>query len=83
MVKLNILLFILIHYLKVINDDYGLDQAFEEIIYRVDNWISHGSEWIVEKFYNQHLNVCAYRPLIRSTYIKFPKELQHRMKKCF
>ena len=27
----------------VINDDYKLDQAFQEIVYRLDNWISHGS----------------------------------------
>ena len=26
----------------VISDDYKLDQACNEIIYRVDNWISHG-----------------------------------------
>ena len=64
----------------VINDDYGLDQSFQEIIYRVDNWISHGSGWIVEEIRNQHLNVSSYSPLIGSTYIKLPIELQHPMK---
>ena len=64
----------------VINDDYELDQAFNEIIYRVDNWISHGSGWIVEEIYNQYLNISSYRPLNRSTYIKLSNELQHPMK---
>ena len=27
----------------VINDHCKLDQAFQEIVYRLDNWISHGS----------------------------------------
>ena len=32
-----------------INDNYKLDSAFQEIIYRLDNWIIHGSGWIVEE----------------------------------
>ena len=32
----------------VINSDYKFDQSFQEIIYRLENWISHGSGWIVE-----------------------------------
>ena len=36
----------------VINDDYKLDQAFSEIIYRVDNWISYGSGWVFEEIIN-------------------------------
>ena len=64
----------------VINDDYKLDQAFQEIIYRVHNWISHGSVWIVEEIYSQYLNISSYLPLSGSTYIKLPNELQHPMK---
>ena len=61
----------------VINEDYKLDQAFQEIIYRLDNWISHGSGWIVENIYSQYLNVSSYLPLIGSTYVKLPNELKH------
>ena len=33
----------------VINsDEFGLDQSFREILYRIDNWINQGSGWIVE-----------------------------------
>ena len=64
----------------VINDNYKLDQAFQEIIYRLDNWISYGSGWMVEEIYNQYLNISPYFPLIGSTYIKLPDELKHPMK---
>ena len=39
----------------VINDYYKLNQAFQEIIYRLDYWISHGSGLIVEEIYSQYL----------------------------
>ena len=65
----------------VINfDKLGLDQSFQEIIYRLENWISHGSGWIVEEIYSQYLNLSSYLPLSGSTYIKLPKELRHPMK---
>ena len=64
----------------VINNKFGLDQSFQEIIYRLDNWISHGSGWIVEEIISQFLNVSSYLPLSGSTYIKLPIELSHPMK---
>ena len=64
----------------VINNKFKLNQAFQEIIYRLDNWISHGSGWVVEEIYNQYLNVSSHLPLSGSTYIKLPAELQHPMK---
>ena len=54
--------------------------AFQEIIYRLDNWISHGSGWVFEEIYNQYLNISTYNPLIGSTHIKLPVELQHPMR---
>ena len=33
----------------VINSDkYDLDKSFQEILYRIDNWINEGSGWIIE-----------------------------------
>ena len=65
----------------VINfNKFGLDQAFQEIIYRLEIWISHGSGWIVEETYSQYLYVSSYLPLSGSTYIKLPNELQRPMK---
>ena len=55
---------------KVINGEYGLDQSFQEILYRIDNWINQGSGWTI------YLNVSSYNPLIGSTYIELPNELK-------
>ena len=33
----------------VIGDNYFLDQCFNEIIFRLESWISHGSGWILEE----------------------------------
>ena len=64
----------------VINDSYKVDQAFQEIIYRLDNWINEGSGWIIKEIYSKYLNISSYLPLTGSTYIEFPVELQHPMK---
>ena len=65
----------------VINsDDFGLDQSFQENLYRIQNWINQGSGLIVESIEGFYLNVSSYSPLIGSTYIELPSELQHPMK---
>ena len=64
----------------VIGEKYFLDQCFNEIIFRLANWISHGSGWNVEEIISQYLNISSYKPLTGSTYCKFPKELSNSMK---
>ena len=64
----------------VINNKFKLHQPFQKVIYRLDNWISHGSGWIVEEIISQYLNLSSYLPLSGSTYIKLPEELNHPMK---
>ena len=64
----------------VINKKFKISQSFQEIIHRLENWISNGSGWIVEEIISQFLNVSSYLPLSGSTYIKLPKELDHPMK---
>ena len=66
---------------KVINNKFGLNQSFQEILYRIDNWISEGSGWIIEGIHNQYLNDSAYSPLIRSTYIELSNELKNPKKR--
>ena len=61
----------------VINsDEFGLDQSFQGILYRVDNLINQGSGSIVESVEGFYLNVSSYSPLIGSTYIGLPDELK-------
>ena len=65
----------------VINSDkFGLNQSFQEILYRIDNWINEGSGWIIEELHNQYLNVTAYSPLIGNTNIELPNELKNSKK---
>ena len=48
----------------VINDKFSLDQSFQEILYRIDNWINEGSGWIIEEIHNQYLIASSYIPLM-------------------
>ena len=60
----------------VINLKFSLENAFQEILYRIDNWINEGSSWIVELIESQYINVSTYRPLSGSSYIKLPAGLR-------
>ena len=77
METLNLDQFILIQQQKkVINHKFSLENAFQEIFYRVDNWINEGSGWIVEFIESQYIDLSTYRPLSGSFYIKLLVELK-------
>ena len=65
----------------LIGDNYFLEDCFQEIIFRVENWISHGSGWNVDNILSQYLNISNYRALSGSTYCKLPKELSNNKKR--
>ena len=60
----------------VINHKFSLENAFQEILYRIDNWINERSGWIVEFIESPYINISTYRPLSGSSYIKLPVELK-------
>ena len=62
----------------VINHGFGLDKSFQEILYRIDNWINEGSGWIVETIESQYINISTYRPFVIR---KFLREITCRIKK--
>ena len=62
------------------SDKYGLDRSFQEILYRIDNWINEGSGWIIESIQSQYVNISIYIPLSGSTYIEVPDKLKNPMK---
>ena len=64
----------------VINHKSSLKNAFQEILYRIDNWINEGSGWIVEFTESQYINVLTYWRLSGSSYIKLPVELKRPKK---
>ena len=57
----------------VISDNYFLDDCFNEIIYKVENWISHGSGWNVDHILSQYLNISSYLPLSGSIIVNHLK----------
>ena len=60
----------------MINHKFSLENAFQEILYRIDNWINERSGWIVELIESQYINVSNYKPLSGSSDIKLPAELR-------
>ena len=60
----------------VIDHKFSLENAFQEILHRIDNWINKGSDWIVELIESQYINVSTYRPLSGSSYIKLLVDLK-------
>ena len=60
----------------VINHKFSLENAFQKILYRIDNWINEGSGWVVELIESQYINVSTYRPLSGRSYIKLPVEVK-------
>ena len=46
------------------SDKYDLDKSFQEILYRIDNWINDGSGWIIESIEAQYVNISVYSSLI-------------------
>ena len=60
----------------MINHKFSLKNAFQEILYRIDNWINEGSGWIVELIECQCIKFSTYRLLSGNFYIKLPVELK-------
>ena len=64
----------------VINLIYDLDKSFEEVLYRINNWINEGSGWLTESIDAEYVNISVYSPLSGSTNIKLPFKLKSAMK---
>ena len=56
----------------VTNHKSSLENAFQEILYRNNNWINETSGWIFELIESQYINISTYRPLSGSSYVKLP-----------
>ena len=64
----------------VINHRFSLENAFQDILYKIHNWINEGSGWIVEVMESQYINISTYRPLSVSCYLQLPVELRSSKK---
>ena len=61
---------------KLINSKYMFDKSFQDILYRIDNWINKGSGWAIESVDKECGNISILSPLSGSTYIKLPRRLR-------
>ena len=60
----------------MINYKFSLENAFQETLYKIDNWINEGPGWIAELIESQYINISTYRPLSGNVYVKVPAELR-------
>ena len=60
----------------MINHRFNLENDFQQILYRIDNWINEGSGWIVELIESQYIKISTYRPLSGRSYVQLPVELR-------
>ena len=61
----------------MINHKFDLDKSFQEILYRIDNWINESPGWIVKSVMLQYINIPTFGPLTGSSYVKLPAELRN------
>ena len=64
----------------MINLYFSLDKSFQEILYRIDNWINEGSGWINNSIGGVYVNISKYTPLIGNYFFKLPNELNNSKK---
>ena len=66
----------------VINYDFEhlINKSFDEILYRIDNWINDGSGWMIDLINSEYLNISVYVPVLGSNFIELPSELNHPKK---
>ena len=62
----------------VINHKFSLENAFQEFLYRADDWINKESGWIVDLIESQYINVSTDISLSGRSYIKLPVEVQKK-----
>ena len=61
----------------VINSEFSLDKFFQEILYRIDNWINERSGWIIESINGEYVNISMCSP---SSFVELPNKLKNSKK---
>ena len=65
---------------KVDDLEPELNMSRQEILNRIDKWVSEGSGWVIDRTDNHYINVTLYKPLNGSSYIELPTELRNPKK---
>ena len=60
--------------------DELIGEVEEEILNKIADWISEGSNWRVERVLDHYLNIINYQPLRAGSYLELPIELRNSKK---
>ena len=60
--------------------ELALKLSKQQILNKIDQWISEGSAWVIQTVDNHFINVVKYNPMKGLSYIKLLKELQNPKK---
>ena len=61
---------------KLNNSEYNL----LKVLYRIDNWISKGSGWVIESINGEYVYISMCSPLIGGTFAELPDKLKNSKK---
>ena len=64
----------------VINSKYDIDKSFQEILYRIGDWINEESGWVIESMNGEYVNISIYSPLSGSSYTELLVKLRNSRK---
>ena len=67
--------------ITVTSQRFYLNDAFNNIYDLLDKWQSEGSGWITGEIDGIHININKYEPLVGSSYLPLPRELQNSSKR--
>ena len=69
---------------KTVTNDDMIDEligeAEEEISNKIADWISEGSNWVIDLILDHYLNIINYQPLRGGSYLELPEELRNSKK---
>ena len=57
-----------------------LDKSFQEILYRMDNWMNEGSDWVILSIDAEYVNISIFSPLLACSYIELSNKLKNSLK---
>ena len=60
--------------------DELIEISEEEILNKIAEWISEGSNWVIDQVLDHYLNIINYQPLRGGSYLELPEELQNSKK---
>ena len=65
---------------KVDDIEPELNMSRQEILNTIDEWVSEGSGWVIDRIDGHYINVTLYKPLNGSNYMQLPTELRNPKK---